>query len=165
MVFPVVMYGCESWTVRKAECQRIDAFELWCWRRLLRVPSNCKEIKPVNPKGNKLWIFTGRTDAKAEDPVFWSSDVNRWLIGKVPDAGKDWRQKEKRASEGEMAGQHHRCKELRQTLGDGVGQVGLVRCSPCSPSRTRLGDGTIHELGHCFMEWNLYLLLCCNSSI
>ena len=53
MVFPVVMYGCESWTIKKAECRRIDAFELWCWRRLLRSPSNCKEIQPVNPKGNQ----------------------------------------------------------------------------------------------------------------
>ena len=53
MVFPVVMYGCESWTIKKAECQRIDAFELWCWRRLLRVPLDCKEIQPVNPKGNQ----------------------------------------------------------------------------------------------------------------
>ena len=53
MVFPVVMYGCESWTVKKAECQRIDAFELWCWRRLLESPLDCKEIKPVNPKGNQ----------------------------------------------------------------------------------------------------------------
>ena len=57
MIFPVVMYGCESWTIKKAECRRIDAFELWCWRRLLRVPRNCKEIQPVSPKGNKSSIF------------------------------------------------------------------------------------------------------------
>ena len=67
MVFPVVMYGCGSWTVKKAECRRIDAFELWCWRRLLS-PLDCK-IKPVHPKGNRSWIFTGRTDAKAETPI------------------------------------------------------------------------------------------------
>ena len=60
MVFPVVMYGCESWTVRKAECQRIDAFELWCWRRLLRV-LDCKEVQPVHPKGDQSWVFIGRT--------------------------------------------------------------------------------------------------------
>ena len=77
-----------------------------------------KEIKPVNLQGNQSWIFTGRTDAEA--PVFWSSDANRWLIGKVPDAGKDWGQKEKRASEDEMAGWHHQCKhELGKTLRDG----------------------------------------------
>ena len=69
MVFPVVMYGCESWTIKKAESWRIDAFELWCWRRLLRVPLDCKEIKPVNPKENQPWIFTGRSDAKADAPI------------------------------------------------------------------------------------------------
>ena len=72
MVFPVVMYGCESWTIRKAEGRRIDAFELWCWRRLfLESPLDCKEIQPVHPKGNQPWIFIGRTDAEAETPVLW----------------------------------------------------------------------------------------------
>jgi len=82
------------------------------------------EIKPVNFKGNQLWILIGRTDAEAETPVFWLSNVNSWLIGKVPDAGKDWRQKEKRVSEDEMARWHHRCNEheLGQTSGDGEGQ-------------------------------------------
>ena len=70
MVFPVVMYGCESWTVKKAEHPRVDAFELWCWRRLLRVPLNCKEIKPVHPK-DQSWVFIGRTDAEAETPILW----------------------------------------------------------------------------------------------
>ena len=70
MVFPVVMYGCESWTVKKAEHQRIDAFELWCWRRLLRVPWT-KEIQPVHPNGDQSWVFIGRTDAKAETPILW----------------------------------------------------------------------------------------------
>ena len=62
MVFPVVMYGCESWTIKKAECWRIDAFELWCWRRLLKSPLDCKEIQPVHPKGDKSWMFFGRND-------------------------------------------------------------------------------------------------------
>ena len=61
MVFLVVMYGCESWTVKKAECQRIDAFELWCWGRLLKSPLDCKEIQPVHPKGDQYWVFIGRT--------------------------------------------------------------------------------------------------------
>ena len=79
------------------------------------------------------WIFTGRTDAGAEAPVFWSSNDKRQLIGKVPEAGKDWWQKEKRTSEDEMAGCHHWCKEheLGQSPGDGEGQGGLVCCSPC----------------------------------
>ena len=90
-----------------------------------------KEIKPVNLKGNKPWIFTGRTDDEAEAPVLWLSDVNR-LIGKVPDAGKDRGPKEKRASEDEMAGCHHQGNErkLGQTLGDGEGQGSLACCSP-----------------------------------
>ena len=74
MVFPVVMYGCESWTIRKAECQRIDAFELWCWRRLLS-PLDCKEIQPVHPKGDQSWVFTGRTDVEAETPILWPPDA------------------------------------------------------------------------------------------
>ena len=75
MVFPVVMYGCESWTVKKAEHQKIDAFKLWCWRRLLKSPLDCKEIQPVHSKGDRSWDFFGRNDAKAETPVFWPPHV------------------------------------------------------------------------------------------
>ena len=89
MVFPVVMYGCESWTIKKAERRRIDAFELWCWRRLFESPLDCKEIQPVHPKGDQSWVFIGRTDAKAEAPILWPLDVNYLLIEKDPDAGKD----------------------------------------------------------------------------
>ena len=94
MVFPVVIYGCESWTIKKAECQRTDAFELWCWRRLLS-PLDCKEIKWVNPEGNQSWIFIGRTDAEAEALILWPPDEKRWLLRKDPDSGKDWRQEER----------------------------------------------------------------------
>ena len=107
MVFPVVMYGCESWTIKKAERWRMDAFALWCWRRLLKSPLDCKEIQPVHPKGNKSWIFTGRTDAEAEAPILWPPDVKNWLTGRDPDAGKDWRQEEKGMTENEMVGWHH----------------------------------------------------------
>ena len=112
------------------ECQRIDAFKLWCWRRLLK---DSRTARRANQSVlNQPWILVGRTDAEAEDPVFWSSDANSWLIGKVPDAGKDWGQKEKRASEDEMAGWHYHCNglELGQTLGDAEGQRHLVCCSP-----------------------------------
>ena len=68
MAFPMFMYGCESWIVKKAEDRRIDAFELWCWRRLPS-PLDCKEIQPVHPKGNQSWVFIGRTDAEAETPI------------------------------------------------------------------------------------------------
>ena len=74
MVFPVVMYGCESWTIKKAECRRIGAFELWCWRRLEN-SLDCKEIQPVHPKGKHSWVFIGRTDVEAETPIFWPPDV------------------------------------------------------------------------------------------
>ena len=70
IVFPVVIYGCESWTVKKAESRRIDAFELWCWRKL-ESPLVCKEIQPVHPKGDESWVFIGRTDAEAETPILW----------------------------------------------------------------------------------------------
>ena len=96
MFFPVVTYGCESWTLKKAECWRIDAFELWCWRTP-ESPFDSKEIKPFNLKGDQPWIFAARTNSEAEAAVFWPSDEKGWLIGKVPDAGKDWGQKEKRA--------------------------------------------------------------------
>jgi len=72
MVFPVVMYGCESWTIKKAECQRIDAFEL-VLEKALESPLDCKEIQPVHPKGNQSWVFFGRNDAKAQTPVLWPS--------------------------------------------------------------------------------------------
>ena len=90
MVFPVVMYGCESWTTKKAEHRRINASKLWCWRRLLRVPWTSKEIKPVNPKWNQPWIFIRRIDAKDEAPTLWPPDAKSQLIGKDPNAGKDW---------------------------------------------------------------------------
>ena len=101
MVFPVVIYGCERWTIIKAEHQRIDASELWCWRRLL----DCKQSQSVHPKENQSWIFIGRTDA--ETPILWPPDVKNWLIGKDPDARRDWRCEGKGMTENEMVGWHH----------------------------------------------------------
>ena len=94
------MYSCESWTI-KAERLQTVALE-----KTSESPLESK-IKSVNLKGDQPWIFTGRTDAEAEAPVLWSSDANRWFIGKVPDAGKDWGQRKKRASEDEMVKWHH----------------------------------------------------------
>ena len=90
IVFPVVLYGYESWIIKKAERRRIDAFEVWCWRRLLRVPwtarrSNQSILKEIN----QSWVFIGRTDVEAETPVLWPSDAKIQLIGKDPDAGND----------------------------------------------------------------------------
>ena len=107
MVFPVVMYRCESWTIKKAECWKIDAFELWCWRRLLKSPLDCKEIQPVHPKGDQSWVFIGRTDAEAETLILWPPHGKNWLIWKDPDAGRDWGQEEKGTTEDEMSGWHH----------------------------------------------------------
>ena len=88
MVFPVVMYGCESWTLNKAERRRINAFELWCCRRL-ESPLDCKEIQPVHPKVDQSWVFTGWTNVKADTPILWPPDGKSCLIGEDPDAGKD----------------------------------------------------------------------------
>ena len=108
MVFPVVMYGCESWTLKKAECWRIDAFELWCWRRLLRVPWTAGRSNQSILKGNQSWVFIGRTDAEAEALILWPPDAKSWLIWKDPDAGKDWTREENGTTEDEIVGWHHR---------------------------------------------------------
>ena len=100
--------------------------------KTLESPLDCEEIKPVNPKGNQSWVFIGRTDAEAETLILWSLDVKNWLIGKAPDAGKDWGQEEKEVTEEEMVGWHHWLSghEFEQTLGDSEGQGSLACCSP-----------------------------------
>ena len=125
------MYGCESWTIKKAEHWRIDAYEVWCWRKLLSVLDS-KEIKPSNPKGNQPWIFIGRTDAEAEAQILWPPDVKSWLIRKDPDAGKDWSQEQKGMTEDEMVRWHHWLNghEFEQAPGVGDGQGSLECCSP-----------------------------------
>ena len=130
--FPVVMYGCESWTVKKAKCWRIDAFELWCWRRLDSL--DCKEVQPVHLKGDQFWVFIGRTDAEAETPILWPPDVKNWLIWKDPDSEKDWGQEEKGMTEDEMAGWHHQLNGhgFGWTLGVGDRQGGLACCGSWS---------------------------------
>ena len=89
MVFPVIMYHCESWTIKKAEHRRIDVFWTVVLKKTLESPLDCKEIKPVNPKGNQSWILIGKTDVEAETPILWPPDVKYWFIGKDPNAGKD----------------------------------------------------------------------------
>ena len=132
MVFPVVIYGCESWTINKVECWRIDVFELWCWRRLLRVPWTARRSN--KSIWNQPWIIIGRTDAEGEAPILWPSDAMSWLIGKDLDAGQDWRQKEKGMAEDEIVEWHHwfNGHEFEQTLGDSGGQGSLVCCSSWS---------------------------------
>ena len=100
-------------------------------KKTLESPLDCKEIKAVSPTGSQPWIFIGRTDAEAETPILWPPDVKKWLLGKDPDAGKDWSQ-EKGTTEDEMAGWHHRLNghEFEQALGVGDGQGSLAFCSP-----------------------------------
>ena len=127
MVFPVVMYRCESWTIRKAECWRIDVFVL---EKTLKSPLDCKENQSVHPKGNQSWIFIGRIDAWAETPILWPPDAKNWRLRKDPDAGNDWRQKKKGMTEDEMVGWHHRLHgpEFEKAPGVGHGQGGLACC-------------------------------------
>ena len=106
MVFLVVIYGCESWTIKKAEHWRIDAFELWCWRRLLRVPWTARRSNQSILGGDQSWVFIGRTDVEAETPILWPSDMKSWVTWKDSYAGKDWGQ-EKGMTEDEMVGWHH----------------------------------------------------------
>ena len=133
MVFPVVMYGCESWTIKKAERWRINAFELYSWRRLLRVPWTARRssqsiLKEISPEYSLEGLM-----AEAETPILWPPDGKNWLIGKDPDAGKDWRQ-EKGTTEDEMVGWHHGLDghEFEQALGVGDGQGSLACCGPWS---------------------------------
>ena len=130
MVFPIVMYGCESWTIKKAEPQRIDAFELWCWRRLLRVPWTARRfnqsiLKEISPGCSLEGLML-----KLKLQYFGPHDVESWLIWKDPDAGKDWGQKEKGMTEDEMVGWHHRLHGhgFGRTPGVGYIQGGLVCC-------------------------------------
>ena len=132
MVFPVVMYRCESWTIKKAECRRIDAFELWCWRRLLRVlwtarRSNQSILKEISPEYSLEGLML-----KLKRQYFWPPEMKNWLIGKDSDAGKDWRKEEKGMTEDEMVGWHHQLNghEFEQTPGGGEGHRGLACCSP-----------------------------------
>ena len=131
MVFPVVIYGCESWTVKKAEHQRIATFELWCWRRFLRVPwtrrSNQSILKEISPR----WSLEGMMLKLKLQYFGWPPHAKSWLIGKDSHAGRDWGQEEKGRTEDEMAGWHHWLdgREFEWTLGVGNGQGGLACCN------------------------------------
>ena len=122
----------------------------WCFlivvlEKTLESSLNSKEIKLVNPQGNQLWIFTGRTGAEAQAPILWPPDAESWLTGKDPDAGKDGEQEEKGMTEDETAGWHHWLNghEFEQTQGDSVGQGSLACCSSCSTKNgTQLSDWT-----------------------
>ena len=129
MVFPVVTYECESWTIQKAERQ-IWRFWTVVLEKTLESSWDCKEIQPVHPKRDQSWVFFGRTDVEAETPILWPPDAKSWLIGKDPDARRDWGQEEKGTTEDEMVGWHHWLNRhgFRWTPGVGDGQGGLACC-------------------------------------
>ena len=139
--------------------------------KTLESPLDCKEIKPVNPKGNQSRIFIQRTDAEAEAPILWPSDEKNWPIGKDPDAGNDWRQEEKGATEDEIVGWHHQFegREFEKSQGVGDGQGSHAFCSPqgCKES-TWLSDWTdcLIYTDHVFFIYSsVYGLLCCFQSL
>ena len=131
-----VFSSCHVW-MWELDYKESWAGKNWCFwtvvlEKTLVSPLDGKEIKPVNPKGNQSWIFIGRTDAEAETPILWPPDAKSQLIGKDPDAGKDWTQEEKRMTEDEMVGWHHQLNghEFEQAPGVGDGQGSLACCSP-----------------------------------
>ena len=133
MVFPVVMYGCESWTVKKAEHRRIDAFELWYWERLLRIPwtagrSNQSILNEISPE----YSLEGLTDAETEDPILWPPDEKNWLTAKYSDVENNWRQRDKGTTEDETPAWHYRLNghECKQAPGVDDGQGSLECYSP-----------------------------------
>ena len=144
MIFPVVMYRCEL-CHKEGWVPKNWYFQTAVLERTLEVHFDYKKIKPVNPKENQPWIFIGRTDAAAEAPILWPPDAKSQLIGKGPDAGKDWGHEEKGMKGDKMVGWHHRLDghEFEQVLGVGDGQGGLACCNPWVPkSQTRLSDWT-----------------------
>ena len=128
MVFPVVHVW--MWELDYKEGWALKNWSFWTvvLEKTLESPLDCKEIQSVHPKGDQSWVFIGRTDAEAETPVLWPPDAKSWLIGKDPDAGKDWGQEEKGTTEDEMVGWHHWLNghEFGKTLGVGDGQGGLT---------------------------------------
>ena len=158
------MYRCESWTIKKPEHQRIDVYKLWCWRRILRVPwtarrSNQSILKEISTEYSLKGLMV-KLKIQLSPP-----DVKNWIIGKDPDAGRNWRQEEKGKTEDEMAGWHHwlDAHESGWTLGVGDGQGGLECCSLWGPKESHMTEG---------LNWtNIYVyvcvteLLCCTPEI
>ena len=145
----------------KLDCEESWVPKNWCFwtvvlEKTLESPLDCKEIQPVHPKGDQYWVFIGRTDADAETPILWPPVVKSWLIGKDPDAGRDWGQEEKGTTEDEMARWHHRpdAHEFGWTPGVGDGQGGLAYCH----SWGRKESDMIEQLNWTELNWKNSIL-------
>ena len=151
MVFPVVIYGCESLDYKEIWVPKNGCFWIVVLEKTIVSPLDSKEIQPVHPKWNRSRIFIGRTDAEAETPILWPPDAKSWLIWKDPDAGKDWGQEEKGTTKGEMVGWHHWLNghDFEETLGVGDGQ-GSLACH--SPRGHRIGHDWVTELNWSIMN-------------
>ena len=142
----IIIYSSHVW-MWELDHKEGWAAKNWCFQtvvleKTLECPLDSK-IKPVNPKGNQLWVLSGRTDAKAEAPILWPPDAKSWFIGKDPDAGKDWGQEEKGATEDQMVGWHHWLDghEFEQTQGDTEGQRSLECCSSWGCKESDMTEG------------------------
>ena len=163
-------YGFSSSHVQMWELDHREGWapKNWCLRivlleKTLESPLDCKEIKPVSPEGSQPWIFIGRTDADSEAPVLWPPDAKNWLIWKDPDAGKNWRQEEKRATKNEMVGWHHQLNrhEFYQILGHSEGQGRLVCCNPWGCKESDMTQGLNTQQQSCQQHWASYP--CCTQ--
>ena len=157
MVFAVVICGCESWTIKKVEHQIMDAFEIVVLEKTLESPLDSKETQPVHLKGNQSWIFIGRIDGEADAPIIWLPDVKSWLIGKDPDAGKDWRLEEKGATEDDIIDSMDlSLRKLWETVKDReawcAASMGSQRVEQDWATELNWTYTTLHTLHYCSVE-------------
>ena len=173
--------------IRELDYKESWASKNWCFwtvvlEKTLESPLGCKEIQPAHPKGDQSWVFIGRMDVEAETPIFWPPDVQSWLIGKDPEAGKDWGQEKKGTTEDGMAGWHHWLNGhgFGWTLGVGDGQGGLVCCGSWGRKESDMTERLnwtqvplwwgcleyVYNSIHMFLEsvWNLYIALLMSSN-
>ena len=161
MVFPVVRYRCENWTIKKAEHQKNWCFQTVVLEKTLKNPMDSKEIKPVNPKGNQPWIYIGRTDAEAETPILWPSDAKSWLTGKDPDAENERKQEKKGETEDEMVEWHHELnahefEQLQEIVKDR--EAWHVAVHGVAKNRIQLGNWTTKMWNeqNCVVVWTFF---------